>query len=98
MSGITHVIRGEEFALEYSLYRCYCDKFKLPAPKFIFLSRLEGRHGDISKTAGGYSIAELRGDGYTAQDIKDMLAKAGLSCPQNGWYLYNLKREPRIDL
>jgi len=100
MNGITHIIRGEEFALEYSLYRYYYDKFKfkLPAPKFIFLPRLEGRRGDISKTAGGYSIAELRGDGYTAQDIKDMLAKACLSCPQNGWYLYNLKREPRIDL
>ena len=98
MSKVTHVIRGEEFALEYSLYRYYCDKFKFPAPKFVFLPRLEGRRGDISKTAGGYSIAELRGDGYTAQDIKDMLAKACLSCPQNGWYLYNLKREPRIDL
>jgi len=98
MDGITHLIRGEEFALEYSLYRYKCDQFKFTAPKFFSLPRLVGKYGDISKTAGGYSIAELRGEGYTAQELKDMLAKACLYCPQNGWQLYNLKREPRIDL
>ena len=98
MMGITHLIRGEEFASEYALYRYFCDKFKLPAPKFIFIPRLASKYGDISKTAGGYSIEELRGDGYTAQDIKDLLANACLACPKNGWNIYNLKREPRIDL
>lgn len=98
MSNVTHLIRGEEFALEYSHYRLKCDEFKFHHPQFIFLPRLEGKHGDISKTAGGYSVDELRADGYTADDLKDMLANACLSCPQNGWNLYNLKREPRIDL
>jgi glutamyl/glutaminyl-tRNA synthetase len=98
MSGITHIIRGEEFALEFSLYRYYCDKFNFPHPKFIFLPRMIGKYGDISKTAGGYSIAELRGDGHSASDVIELVEKACLNWPPNGWSLYNLKREPRLNL
>lgn len=81
MIGVTHVIRGEEFSTEYSLYRYMCEVFEIPAPHFIFIPRLMGKFGDISKTNGGYTIAEIRGKGYSAQDIKDLIAQSVLNWP-----------------
>jgi glutamyl/glutaminyl-tRNA synthetase len=98
MIGATHIIRGEEFATEYSLYRYMCEIFEVPAPHFIFLPRLCGKFGDISKTNGGYTIAEIRGKGYSAQDVKDLIADAVLNWPTYGWNLYNMKSNPRIDI
>lgn len=96
--GITHVIRGEDFLTEYSLYRYFCDLFDYEPPKFIFLPRLCGRCGDISKTNGGYTIKELKGNGYTPDDIKNLLKKACLNWAENGWTIHNLKPNPRVDL
>ncbi len=99
MSGVTHIIRGEEFSTEFCLYWYFCiEKFKLPVPKFIFLPRLMGKFGDISKTNGGYTIADLRSKGYTPDQIKEMLAKACLMWYTNGWGFHNLKPNPRIDI
>ena len=97
-AGITHVIRGEEFLTEVSLYSYMCEAFGFPIPEFIFLPRLRGLRGDISKTNGGYTLAELRGCGHTAHDIKEMLAKACLEYPHGNWTLNNLKTAPRISL
>ena len=96
--GITHVIRGEEFLTEVSLYSYMCEVLDFPIPEFMFLPRLRGLRGDISKTNGGYTLAELRGCGYTARDIKEMLAKACLEYPYGSWALNNLKTAPRINL
>jgi len=98
MLGITHVIRGDEFLAEYSLYRYYCDVFELPAPKFIYLPRLEGKSGSISKTNGGYTLAELRANGYNAEYIIHLLKTSCLLWYNNGWTLYNLKANPRVNL
>ena len=98
MLGITHVIRSEEFLTEYALYCYFCDMFSYPRPEFIFLPRLQGKYGNISKTNGGYTISEMRGDGYTVSDIKRMLEWACLIWPNNGWNIYNLRSNPRIDL
>ena len=94
--GATHIIRGEEFCVELSLYHHYCYLFELPAPKFFFLPRLQGPHGDISKTEGGYTIAGFRSAGYKPEDVRELLQVACLIWPHNGWDLINLKREPRI--
>jgi len=99
MLNITHVIRGEEFLTEYSLYRYFCDIFNYPYPQFICLPRLTSKYGrNISKTNGGYTIAELRGNGYTAKEIISLLEHACLNWYRNGWSLYNLKVEPRLDI
>jgi glutamyl/glutaminyl-tRNA synthetase len=98
MSGITHVIRGDDFGTEYSFYCLRCQEFSLFTPEFIFLPRLESLYGDISKTNGGYKIADFRRDGYTAKQLKDMMMKACLIYPNNDWELYNLKRAPRLDI
>jgi glutamyl/glutaminyl-tRNA synthetase len=97
-SGITHLIRGEEFSTEYSLYRYYCQKFDMIPPHFVLLPRLMGKCGDISKTNGGYTITEYRNAGHTADELKELLAKACLYWYKNGWSFHNLKPNPRIDL
>lgn len=96
--GITHIIRGEEFLTEFSLYRYFCDVFNYPHPKFIFLPRLVGSRGDISKTTGGYTIVEMRANGYTPQDIKELLSHACLNYFGDDWSIYNLKSNPRLTI
>jgi glutamyl/glutaminyl-tRNA synthetase len=96
--SITDLIRGEEFSTEMALYSYKCEEFGFPIPNFIFLPRLTGKHGDISKTNGGYTIAELRNSGYNPVDIEDMIAWACLWSPANGWGLENLRPNPRINL
>jgi glutamyl/glutaminyl-tRNA synthetase len=97
--GVTHLIRGDDFFLEYSLYYYFCDTFQFPMPEYILLPRLLNCRGDnISKTNGKYTIAELRGDGYSPKDIIKLIEKACLNWCPNGWSLYNLKREPRLEI
>ncbi len=98
MIGTTHLIRGEEFFGEFSLYSYFCEKFNFKIPQFIFLPRLTSKHGDISKTCGGYTVAEFRGEGYTAREVKDMIAKAVLYWAANGWTLHNLRPNPQINI
>lgn len=98
MLGVTHVIRGEEFFSEFSLYSYFCEKFDFKSPEFIFLPRLMGKNGDISKTNGGYTIAEFRSDGYSPDDVKRLISKAALIYPNNGWNFANLKPNPRLDV
>lgn len=95
--GVTHVIRGEDFVTEYSLYRYFCERLEFPYPKFIFLPRLMSKSGDISKTNGGYKISDMRSNGYTPQQVIDLLVKACLFYPENGWDIYNLKPNPQLD-
>jgi len=96
MNRVTHVIRGKDLVTEYSLYCQLCMTFGLPIPVHVYLPRLYGSRGNISKTAGGHTIAELRADGWTPEQIHDMIAKAALITPANGWHLNNLKAEPRV--
>lgn len=96
--GVTHVIRGEELALEYNLYLYLCDEFHIPRPVHIYLPRVESSRGDISKTAGGYTIGELRSAGYSPADIIDILLKGCCISPANRFALFNLKAAPRIAL
>ena len=98
MLGITHVIRGDDFATEFSLYCYFCQRFNFPTPEFIFLPRLISVYGDISKTNGGYKISDFRENGYSPEQLKRMLAEACLIYPNNGWEIYNIKSNPKINL
>ena len=98
MEGVTHLIRGDDFATEYSLYCYFCQRFEFRTPEFVFLPRLSSVHGDISKTNGGYKVSDFRNKGGTPEQLKEMLEKACLYYPSNGWELYNIKPNPRIDL
>lgn len=95
---ITHVIRGDDFLTEFSLYCYFCEILHIPTPKFSFLPRLHSLCGDISKTNGGYTLIEFRSLGYTSGDIKAMLSRACLIYPADGWELYNIRKNPRINV
>jgi len=98
MIGATHIIRGDDFITEFSLYCYYCQMFNFRTPEFVFLPRLTGARGDISKSAGGFKIADLRSNGYTPKEIRTMMAKACLISPGNGFQLHNIKSFPQIIL
>jgi glutamyl/glutaminyl-tRNA synthetase len=96
--GTTHVIRGDDFVTELSLYSYFCQQFGFPIPDFVFLPRLAGMRGDISKTHGGYKIEDFRNEGWSPEKLKFEIAKACLLYPKNGFELYNIKSNPRINL
>jgi glutamyl/glutaminyl-tRNA synthetase len=95
IDGVTHVIRGEEWATEYSAYGYFCWVQGLPVPRFVFLPRMTGSNGlDISKTAGGYKLSDLRKSGWTKKGFMDIIERSVLTWPPNGWELWNLKPNP----
>jgi len=98
MMGVTHLIRGEELAPDMALQCWFHDLFGLPKPHFIFLPRLKGSRGDICKTFGGYTVAELRADGWPSDEVRYLLARGCLAAIGNGWALQNLVPEPRVAL
>lgn len=94
MTGITHLIRGDDFITEFSYYHFVSDWMGYDMPEYYCLPRLESNRGDISKTNGGFTLGEFRGNGYTSSDIIAMLEKACLVNPKNGWNFFNFKRSP----
>lgn len=92
--GITHLVRGVDLLSEYSLYQYYCRCSGFPQPRHIYLPRLKWSNGDMSKTMGAQSLADLRGKGYSSQEVRDMLASACLWHTPQGWSLDNLKGAP----
>ena len=95
-AGVNLLIRGIDLVTEFSLYQHFCFKFGVPTPRQIYLPRLMGSQGDIRKSLGGQSIADLRAAGYTAKQVKDKIEKACLRSPSDGWSLRNLKPEPTL--
>lgn len=96
MIGTNLLVRGMDLMTEYALYQYFCERLGYPEPRHVYLPRLSWAGGDMSKRFGGLFISDLRADGYTPQDIRDMLAKACLRHPWNGWTLTNLKGLPRL--
>ncbi len=94
--GVNLLVRGIDLLSEYSLYQYYCRRMDLPQPRHIYLPRLKWQHGDMSKSNGAQTISDLRYSGYTPGQVRDMVAKACLHYPANGWTLHNLKGQPRI--
>jgi glutamyl/glutaminyl-tRNA synthetase len=96
MIGTTHLIRGMDLMTEYGLYQYFCEALGYPKPQHIYLPRLSWGGGDMSKRFGGLFLSELRADGYTPGQIREMLGFACLRNISNGWTLSNLKGSPRL--
>lgn len=94
MAGVTHLIRGVDLLSEFGLYQYFCEHFGMPWPKHIYLPRLRWHGGDMSKTMGSKTVAEVRGNGYTPQEARNMVAGACLRHTDHGWALGNLKETP----
>ena len=93
-AGVNLLVRGIDLITEFSLYRHFCYQFGFPTPRHIYLPRLMGSQGDIRKSLGGQSIADLRAGGYSAKQVRDKIEKACLRWPPDGWTLRNLNPEP----
>lgn len=98
MENVTHLIRGDDFATEYSLYCYFCERFCFAIPEFIFLPRLSSLYGDISKTNGGYKVSDFRTKGFSPEQLDEMLRNACLYYPNNGWEIYNIKPNPVLKI
>ena len=75
MLGITHVIRGDDFATEYSLYCYFCQRFNFPTPEFIFLPRLASTMETFPRPMEDFKFLILGDDGYTAEKLKECWLK-----------------------
>lgn len=96
--GVTDLIRGEELAPDASLQCWFSDLFGYPRPRFYFLPRLQAGGGDVSKTVGGYKVAELRANGMTAEQVIWTLRNACLAVPHFDFDFDNLKPRPVLTL
>lgn len=96
MTGVTHLIRGDELMTEVSLYSYFCDRLGLPTPQFIYIPRLRSGAGEVSKHSGTGMLCQMRAYGYRAADVLEILAEACLVNPANGWELTNLKERPSL--
>lgn len=94
MYGVTMLIRGEELGTEYSLYEYYCDLMGFRHPLHIYLPRLQGLDGNISKSHGGYKVQAMLDNGWTKEQILDKLGQACLKNPRSGWFISNVKERP----
>ena len=94
MYGVTMLIRGEELGTEYSLYEYYCDLMDLPHPVHIYLPRLQGLDGNISKSHGGYKGRDMMARGWTKEQILEKLGESCLKNPHGGWFISNIKERP----
>jgi glutamyl/glutaminyl-tRNA synthetase len=99
LAGVTHVIRGEDLITEYCLYLEYCDVMGIPRPKHYYLPRLLNSSGsDISKSAGGTTVAKMRAAGYTPENVHEILERGCLVLRDRGWELENLRTRPVVAL
>jgi len=96
MIGTTLLIRGMDLMTEYALYQYFCEALGYPKPQHVYLPRLSWSGGDMSKRHGGIFLSELRADGHTPEQIREMLGFACLRNIANGWMLSNLKGAPRL--
>lgn len=98
LTGCNLLIRGDDLLGEWSLYMYFCDLWGLPVPRQVFLKRMKYSGGaemlDISKTRGSGTIAQYRADGWTAAELKKVMARACLIDVDGPWLIKNLKAEP----
>lgn len=94
--GITHVIRGEEWATEFSLYSHYCELLNYKVPQFIFLPRLSTPDGiDVSKTNGGFQVRKYLLT-KSSEEVLELLKESCLRQKWYGWELFNIKPDPIV--
>lgn len=103
--GIDLLIRGMDLLTEHNLYGYLCRLLGFPIPTMQYVPRLRrlltpfsqgalGELSDVSKTAGGYKIADYRAAGWNPESVVAMLAESCLKDPAAGWTFENVKDRP----
>ena len=99
--GCDSIIRGEDLVTEFALYCYFCRRLRVPIPTFFYVPKLtngDADLSDVSKTAGGFSIADFRSRGYSPADLRHILERSCLCEPQRGWCYENIRRHPTLIL
>jgi glutamyl/glutaminyl-tRNA synthetase len=92
---INLLVRGVDLITESSLYAYFCDLWRIPQPRQVYLPRLLGPDGEeMSKTKGGFEVREYRENGWTKQKFLWKLAQACLFDPEGEWLIDNIKTQP----
>lgn len=86
LMNITHIIRGADHitntAIQIQIFnaiKTVLNAGKDKEIKFAHLPLFQSKEGKISKRVGGYSIMQMKQDGFEAGAINNVLSKIGLS-------------------
>jgi glutamyl/glutaminyl-tRNA synthetase len=80
---ITHIIRGDDHLSNTAIQAALYHAFNLPLPLFWHLQMMCNKEGKkFSKRDFGFSLQDLRADGYSAQAICNYVALMGATFEQ----------------
>lgn len=98
MIDINYLIRGEDLITESSLYAYFCEIWRIPQPRQVYIPRLNSFDGsEVSKTVGSTTINQMREAGYKSEDIYSILINACLKNKDAFWTVDNIKSQPILD-
>lgn len=106
--GVDLLIRGDDLVTSYSL-DCYFRRLMgLPLVTHQFVPKLKHRttpdgglkdlSSPLSKTDGGFAIADYRTAGWKPESVVAMLAESCLIDPASGWTFDNVKPQPILEV
>lgn len=100
--GVDLLIRGLELLAEDHHYTYLCELFGFAPPRSVYLPRLMAEGGgdlsNISKTAGNWSIRDVRAAGHDPHDVLAILARACLRDPGGEWAIDNVRVHPTLSV
>jgi glutamyl-tRNA synthetase len=84
LSGVTHLLRGDDHLSNTPRQLLILQALDLPAPRYGHLALLTGSDGaPLSKRHGAASLRQLREQGYLPQAIANHLFRLGHSTPRH---------------
>jgi glutamyl/glutaminyl-tRNA synthetase len=98
LAGVNVVIRGDDLRSEFALYQHYRQQLRLKEIPHYYLPRLYGPNGEIvSKFHTARPVLEYKAGGWEAGQLLRDLGQAVLKEPADGWDIFNVKKDPRLD-
>ena len=100
MTGVNWLIRGDDLVSEFALYQFFNEVLGSPMAKHTYMPRLHPPSGyidTISKTRGGFSVAEMVAK-HGVNGVLDILRDACLVDGDGPFSVVNIKAEPRLTL
>jgi glutamyl-tRNA synthetase len=105
LSGVTHLVRGDDHLSNTPRQLLILDALGLPAPRYGHMAMLTGADGaPLSKRNGSASLRQLREQGYLATAVANHLFRLGHSTAVPGllsfddmalaFHLHHLQRSP----
>ncbi len=77
--NVTDIIRGEDHITNTAIQIQIFEALGVKAPDFSHLALVKASEGKISKREGGFDVKSLRGEGYEAMSVINLLAQIGTS-------------------